>query len=434
MGLSQRLSPKLFLLLTVLLIVLTRLGAISGSRSTGDTHIDLSIYREVGELVVNGIDPYDVTSRLAERDALRQNNTGAVPWVAETRERYDHYVGANLPASTALYGLLEYLTGDEPRLWRFALIAGDISIALAAFFFLRRAGVALDSLAQQATFSLAVVYYPSLIQWGTIGPEDKQFQTALMLLLAGHLIGKPWSTGADYLKASAIGVVGIVSVLFKAVGIFLLPVGLRYFYRRPPAEFLVALLAGLFVTLPFLFLFDMTFISNILGRAASGSAPPGANGIHGSPWALIPGSLPAVIRPLSCAGLLLLSCVAYLKGKIDLLNLCAAASVIFLCLWIVTGSMDRMNIAMMFALMCLATISRAAWHGLTLFNFVAQLVIYIPVFARARWLAHFDIETPDAIATLIFLISYFGVLFFLIPAPPGSLVPRRPAQEMTLTP
>jgi hypothetical protein len=69
-----------------------------------------------------------------------------------------------------------------------------------------------------------------------------------------------------------------------------------------------------------------------------------------------------------------------------------------------------MNIAMVFAMFCTATLSVKYWQTLTLFNLIVQLFIYAIFIARTRWLDFFSYETPDAIATAVFLASYFVLL------------------------
>jgi hypothetical protein len=73
------------------------------------------------------------------------------------------------------------------------------------------------------------------------------------------------------------------------------------------------------------------------------------------------------------------------------------------------GSMDRMNITMMSALFCAATLSIRSWQRFVRFNFIVQLLIYAMTIARTSWLNFFDGETPDAIATTIFVTSYGGL-------------------------
>lgn len=400
-------KPRTFLAIMLLTILVGRLGAVFITPAS-DHNIDLSIYREAGELVVNGVDPYDFTSQSELRERLRLDDVGtAEPWVKEPLSRYNYYVSSNLPGSTMLYAALEFLSAGNPKIWRAAFVLGDISIALAAFFFLRRVGVDLQDTGQKITFAAAVVGYPSLIEWGTLWPEDKQFQTALMLLLAGLLVATPKS---PIRAAVGIGVTGSLSILFKALGIFLLPSTIRYFSNRPRREALIAVLAFAITTLPFVLLFNLAFIRLMLDRVSAGSAFTVA--AHGSPWTLLPEAWVSYSRPLACMVLVALTATYYSMKKIDLLNGMASLNLIFICLWVNGGSMDRMNIAMMFALMCVATLSVRYWRGLTLFNFAIQAPIYTIVMMQ-----HFrrnplqNMEQLDAAATAIFLIAYFYCLF-----------------------
>jgi hypothetical protein len=71
-----------------------------------------------------------------------------------------------------------------------------------------------------------------------------------------------------------------------------------------------------------------------------------------------------------------------------------------------------MNIAMIFAMMCMATMSVKNWCILVTINFAFQVPLYAGVIARLhdpKWL--FYPERPDAIATIVFLTSYFAILY-----------------------
>jgi hypothetical protein len=157
----------------------------------------------------------------------------------------------------------------------------------------------------------------------------------------------------------------------------------------------------------------------MLNRTTNGLAINAA-AFHGSPWQLLRPAFSVYARPVLSTALILAVLGAYLRGKIDLLNLCSAICLITACLWVVGGSMDRMNIAMVFAMFCTATLSVRFWQTLTLFNLVVQLFIYATVIARTSWLAFLGYETPDAIATAAFLASYFALLVRHCIAPAGE--------------
>jgi len=401
------LPAQWFLGLALIALVATRILIVQATPSN-DGFIDLSIYCEVGELVVNGVDPYATEAKSDLREQLRVNDHGADPYVKVSKAGYDYYVTANLPASTLLYGLIEWLSGGNPHGWRLILISGDLAIALATFFFLRQVGIELDTVETQIAFALLVICYPSLIQWGTVLAEDKQFQTALMIALAGLLIAPGRSPS---LNAAAIGILGCLSVMFKVLGIFLVPFALHYFWGRPRRELLIAIFAAAAVALPMILFFDVAFFVRMLNRAHEGTTLLATVGsLHASPWSLLPSGWVVYARPIGSCALAGLTIAAFVRGKIDLLNCSAALSVVFACLWLLGGSMDRMNIAMMFALICSATISARAWQTLTLINFLVQAPIYFAVFRHKQYALGLDPELPDAVATAIFIVSYFSLL------------------------
>ena len=147
-----------------------------------------------------------------------------------------------------------------------------------------------------------------------------------------------------------------------------------------------------------------------MDRVLVGSAPATAG--HASPWIFLSESWVLFARPLVCIVLVGITVTLYLRDRLDLLNCMAALCLVFNCLWIDSGSMYRMNMAMMFALMCIASMSVSYWQGLTLLNFVVQIPIYSYIaLQHFRWHPAQDIERFDAAAAVIFCVSYFCCLF-----------------------
>jgi hypothetical protein len=289
------------------------------------------------------------------------------------------------------------------------LISGDLALLLAAYFFFRRNGIDLNGWRAKCALALPTIWYPSLLFWGTAFPEDKQFQTALMVTLAALLTAPRRS---PRLNAALIGVVGCLSLLFKAFGIFLAPLMLQFFLRRPRRELIIAAIVGIIVALPLVLYFDLSFVTRMLDRLGSGGAVTTWNNFHGSPWQLAPYSWVSFARQVVSLTLVGLVIVAYFRDAIDLLNCIAALCVVFVCLWLVGGSMDRMNIAMVFALICTATISLRTCLILSTLNCIAQLPIYVFVIKKMQYAYEIEFEMPDAVATTFFLILYFSMLSF----------------------
>jgi hypothetical protein len=215
-------------------------------------------------------------------------------------------------------------------------------------------------------------------------------------------------------NAVLIGAVGCLSILFKAFGIFLAPLAIRFFLRRPRRELTIAAIAGVIVALPLMLYFDLSFVTTILDRLRTGGAVITWHNLHGSPWSLPPYEWVLYARPAVCMALVGFLIAAYFKDAIDLLNFIAALCVVFVCLWLVGGSMDRMNIAMIFGLICSATISVRTCLILSAINCIVQLPIYVFVIKRMQYAYGIDFQMPDAVATSIFLMFYFSMLSLLL--------------------
>src|SRR5262245_20373232 len=108
------------ILMLVLLLALT-LGVrhhVISTFTQGNANIDLGIYREVGQWVSHGVNPYEPTEKTTERRVLQHDEIGSSnPFIISTAENYDYYVASNLPASTLLYGALAEVAQDDPVLW-----------------------------------------------------------------------------------------------------------------------------------------------------------------------------------------------------------------------------------------------------------------------------------------------------------------------------
>jgi hypothetical protein len=416
----ERIPPARFFWLTVLGILVTRALIIAATPAYGEL-IDLSMYREGGQLVLHGIDPYDFERDRALRERFRLDGQGADAYVSATQERYDYFVASNLPGSTLLYALFEWISGGSPVGWRAALALGDLLIALGAYLLCTRAGLDLGRLENKLGFLALLVGYPSLLMWGTVVPEDKQFQTGFMLLAAALLVPVP-ERAREGASSAPLAITFALGILFKALGAILFPALLRHLASRPRREQIVFVLVFLAVIALIVAPFSGSFVQRIARRLHTGSIEEAR---HGSPWAWLPWpALVRVLRPVATLGALALIGLAYLRKKIDLLNALAATLVAFICVWITNGSMDRMNMSMIFALFCLVTVAPSTWWKLALANASFQALTYATAIALHG--ANSDpIETCDGLNTAFFVVTYFATLARLAPVsrtPEGATV------------
>jgi hypothetical protein len=387
-----------FIILGIACILFSRIAIILLTPNS-EAKEDINIYQATGQCTLEGVNPYNYADQTNIRQRLRAKTASANAYVAETQERWDSYVSSNLPASTALYAAVEKISQGSRFIWRLALILGDIGIflGLVAFFRVARGGVT-DTADQIGIFFLSVLFPPLLVS-GTAIPEDKQFQTALMLFAAALLLSpKPSTVWRDL----GTGTILSLAVLFKLFGIFLFPLWLARAIHSRVSFAVLSSIAGLIPLVLSFAAFGIYFIERMGIRASQNS---GGIAGHASPWILLPWLSPSaffIVKAIVIILLLFGLVALYVKKRIDLLNLCAGLAVIFACLWLQNGSINRTGITMMFAMASLVTISRFRFLALILFNSLVAALAY----AGGYIFLKIPLENIDAVLTLVFLCSY----------------------------
>jgi hypothetical protein len=395
-------AERKFLLLGLAAIVVVRLAVILATPRAADFY-DPRIYQGAGQTVLAGVNPYDYADRPAQRAALRAKMSagrGADDQFTGTQQSWDYYVSGNLPASTALYAAFEAVAHGSRFVWRLLFILGDASVFLAAYALLKTLRGRVDNGADQAALVCLAIINPVLIVSGCAIPEDKQFQTALLLWASALLLARGATTAK---RALGVGVVLSLSVLFKLLGIFLFPlwvVGIRRGGRR----FAIWTVLGGLIPLVLSFaVFGHHFVNDMLARGVSNSvdAPE-----HASPWVLvswIEGGGPYLLARIAANTAFCTVLIALLsKRRIDLLNFCAGLTVAFTCLWLDKGSMNRMDMAIVFAVASLASLSRMLFLRFCMAIVLTSGAAYLLGFGLLK----IHLELVDAVLVSIFLVAY----------------------------
>jgi hypothetical protein len=394
-------AERKFLLLGLAAIVVIRLAVILATPRTADFN-DPRIYQGVGQTVLAGVNPYDYTDKPALRAALRAKMSAgtADDEFTQTQKSWDYYVSGNLPASTALYAAFEAVAHGSRFVWRLLFILGDAALFLTAYALLKTLRGRVDNGADQAALVCLAIINPVLIVSGCAIPEDKQFQTALLLWVSALLLARGATTAK---RGLGIGFVLSLSVLFKLLGIFLLPLWVAGI-RRGGRRFAIWTVSGSLVPVVLSFaLFGHYFVNAMLARGVSNSvdAPE-----HSSPWVLVPwieGGLhlllaKIVVNTAFCGVLIALLS----KRRIDLLNFCAGLTVAFTCLWLDKGAMNRMDMAIIFAVASLASLSRMLFLRFCM----AIVLVSGAAYLLGVGLLKIQLALVDAALVSIFLVAY----------------------------
>jgi hypothetical protein len=419
------LSQWQFVVAGIATTVVIRLVVILLTPSTADFS-DPRIYQGTGQTVLAGVNPYNFADRVELRAQLRAKMArgqpdGANDIFTRSQATWNYYVSGNLPASTALYAVFEVLSNGSRTVWRLLLMLGDLAIFLGLISFLKSLTGTIESAPLQLGVVCLAVINPLLIVDGCAIPEDKQFQTALMLYAAALLCAR--GSVSDR-KALGTGLILSLSVLFKLFGIFLMPLWLVR-ARSEGRRYTIGTLLGLSIPVLIAFAaFGPYFVHTMSARAMQNSVQGPE---HSSPWALFPefvdhsvgrlegggaasGASSYVLIKTTTASLYAAAVfIAFLRRRIDLLNLCAGLTLVFACLWLDKGSLNRMNIAMVFAVAALASLSIQ-----TFMRFAAGMVLVGTLgYAIGIPILRLHLTTLDGIFTLLFLAAYLtAVLTF----------------------
>jgi hypothetical protein len=416
------LSQWQFVLTGIAATVVIRLVVILLTPSTADFS-DPRIYQGTGQTVLAGVNPYNFADKVELRAQLRAKMArgqpdGANDIFTRSQETWNYYVSGNLPASTALYALFEVVSNSSRTVWRLLLMLGDVAIFLSLISFLKSLTGTIESVPLQLGVLCLAVINPLLIVDGCAIPEDKQFQTALMLYATALLCARGSVSDRE---AIGTGLILSLSVLFKLFGIFLMPLWLVR-ARNEGRRYTIGTLLGLSIPVLVAFAaFGHYFVHTMSARAMQNSVQGPE---HSSPWALFPefvdhsvgrlegsgaasGASSYVLIKATTAALYAAAVfTAFLRRRIDLLNLCAGLAVVFACLWLDKGALNRMNIAMVFAVAALASLSIQ-----TFMRFAAGMVLMGTLgYAVGIPILRLHLTTLDGIFTLLFLAAYLTAL------------------------
>lgn len=416
------LSPRTFVLFGIVCIIVTRIAVILATPRTAD-FMDPRIYQGAGQTVLAGVNPYDFAAKQPLRESLRARMTApGTESFTGTQAAWDYYVSGNPPLSTALYVLFEFIAHGSRLAWRFLLILGDVALFLGLVALLRTVNAGVERTGTQiAAFCLAVVN-PVLILSGCVIPEEKQFQTALMLY-ASSLLLSPAPMPVP--RALWSGVMCSLSVLFKALGVFLLPLWLARVQRDGRRFALWSVLGGLLPAAASLAMFGHYFIGAMTARGIQNSIQGPE---HASPWVLLPlvGHAYLSAKILVVGGICALLLWLLLKRRMDVLNFCAGLSVAFVCLWLDKGSMNRMNISIVFAVAALASLSRPAF----VYFSIGLAAVSAAAYALGLGALKVHPDSVDSLLVLLFALAYLVVLLRIAVEKPQHVGQGLPADPM----
>lgn len=318
-----------------------------------NNHIDLQIYRDAGQLMVNGINPYDFNDEIDLREKLRTDEICYNDWVCSTQEIWNYCSSANLPLATILFYLIEYIFSN-PLHYRviFAFLDSILSIFILVFI-LNRWNIYQDQLSKKFQLSLHAykiiltitglllgALNPILLAWGILWPEPKG--TGLLLMISALYYSESRSSkNRMVLSPILLG----FSISFIGLGVFVAPICFYNIYVKNGIKNTIyysvaAFIAFIIWIIPFL----PEIITMMDVRLKESSSP-----YHGSMWVEFVRFLPdywVFIKHIFTWFFIILNIVGLIRKRINIPLFFASLLFLFTCIYLTSGGLDRMNIAL----------------------------------------------------------------------------------------
>lgn len=342
---------------------------------------DLEIYRLGGQLVRAGINPYDPRDGVALRATLRAQTIS--PTLRTTQANWDYEVSTNLPFNLLYFGAIDWLW-DDALCYRIVFAVVDsVLAALVMAFVLRHWPQAPRMEAAAAGLALGACSLV-MLQWGVHSPQDKGAE--LLLMVAGLLcLFSSRRSLSLYGSAVFIG----LSVAFKGIGICLFPLGCYVIFRRGEHRWRNVIVFAL-IALVTASAWHLRYVPGVITMMADRVGEDTTIATHASPFTWITTeadyrthvdsakALLQVVRVGTLAAFLAPLALALLRRRISAETATAVLLVVFTCVFFVGGSLDRMNIAILSAILLIGTghpnVRRAAVLWYTLLGVVS--VVY----------------------------------------------------------
>ncbi len=371
--------------------------------------MDLSIYREAGQLVVNGINPYDYNDQKELRNYLRTDSISYNEYTSRDQDSWNFQAGAALPMATLFFGGIEYyFTSYEAYRYIFAFFDSLLAVLVLAIVLKKWKLSAYSIINNEAQrkfqyflpyiigLSLAAIS-PVFLLHVTVNPEYKG--VGLLLILSTFYFSD------NSLKIYSILLSPLLlgfSISFIGLGIFIVPICFYNIYTNYSIKYLIlygfiAFVSSIIWLVPFL----PELITMMNSRMNSVSNIPN----HGSMYVIFYKmmSLKCVLALKNVLTFLFIgiSIIGLIKKRLNIAILSASLIYIFTCIYLVSGNLDRGNIAItMVIIILLYSRFYKMTFLLTLLYFIHGCFTFFYTFITQHIRFYFD--------------GYFIVLFSLI--------------------
>jgi hypothetical protein len=317
--------------------------------------IDLLIYRDAGQLVVNGINPYDYGDQKELRHYMRLDSVSFNAYTSKDQDSWDYFAGSNLPMATLCFGLIEYFFASDLA-YRFIFAFFDSLLAVLVLAIVvnkwkRNSSSTINDETQkklQYYFPLVIglilgAISPILLLHGTVNAEHKGMGL-LLILSAIYFSDNSQKIYSVFISPLLLG----CSISFIGLGVFIVPICFYNVYKLNGFRYLIlycfiALASCIIWLLPFF----PELITMMKVRINQASITPGHGSMYVIFYKIMPLKVVVFLRNIVTLLFIGINIIGALKKRLNVAILSASLIFTFTCIYVVLGTMDRMNIALM---------------------------------------------------------------------------------------
>jgi hypothetical protein len=316
--------------------------------------MDLSIYREAGQLVVNGINPYDYNDQKELRNFLRTDSISYNEYTSRDQDSWNFQAGAALPMATLFFGGIEYYFASyEAHRYIYAFFDSLLAVLVLAIVLNKwklssSSPVINDEVPKKFQYylpyiiglSLAAIS-PVFLLHVTINPEYKGVGL-LLILSAFYFSDNSLKIYSILLSPLLLG----FSISFIGLGIFIVPLCFYNIYNNYSFKYLIlygfiAFVSSIIWLVPFL----PELITMMNSRMSSVTNIPN----HGSMYVIFYKimSLKSVLLLKNALTFLFIgiNIIGLINKRLNIAILSGSLIYTFTCISLVSGNLDRYNIA-----------------------------------------------------------------------------------------
>jgi hypothetical protein len=323
--------------------------------------MDLSICRETGQLVINGINPYDYNDQKELRNYLRTDSVAFNEYTSRDQDSWNFQAGATLPMATLFFGGIEYFFPSYLA-HRYICAFFDSLLAVLVLAIVLKKWKLISSSVINDQVSKKFQYYLPYIVGLSLAAISPVFLLHVTIIPEYKGVGLLLILSAFYFSDNSLKIYSILlsplllgfSISFIGLGIFIVPICFYNIYNNYSFKYLIlygliAFLSSIIWLVPFL----PELITMMNSRMSSVLNIPNHGSMYVIFYKMMSLESVRVLKNVLMFLFIGINIIGLINKRLNTAILSASLIYIFTCVYLVSGNLDRYNIAIIMVIIFL---------------------------------------------------------------------------------